>query len=622
MSSAEKLRQPDLKEAERFLTLLDEEADGFCFRVFDDLEGRKDPKRARKLNGELSALGSILARSNTDDCGVFVAINHGGQDAAHIKRVRAIWADTDGAPLAPLLNCGLEPHLVVQTSPNKYHVYWLVDGLPLDQFADIQRAIAARFGTDPSVNDLPRVMRLPGFWHCKGEPFQVCIVQASEAQPYSAAQALEHFPPAATPEPAPSSPTLGNVVEINRHASILKETRFLAQDVAQGHLTYDEALRTMRDRVAQGRYSRVIPDDEIVRALDGAIRKADRPATPTKPQDPYWGFRFANDMVANLGPTRWLVQKLIPEDCTGVLYGPSGSLKSFVFIDVALSIATGRDWQGKPTKARTVFYLAGEGEQGFAKRVAAWCAHNATPAPSTFAFRQIPRLQDADDLERLVDTIRAIEAERGQAGLIVIDTLFTALDGGDENSGKDMGQMIAAMKRLRLEFGAACFAVHHTGKVGETARGHSSLPSGMDVMIYAKPGPTPLTVEITNPKQKDGAEHPSMLLQALTHELPIIGEDGQRETSLVLSNPAAAVLDAYKVKTKLTEEAVVKASASADARDQAEDRIKKHALDRMGEGVDLRTLEREVELLAQSLGFPNLARGRSTLSTWKREAGL
>lgn len=288
--------------------------------------------------------------------------------------------------------------------------------------------------------------------------------------------------------------------------------------------------------------------------LSNAALPSRAPVFVPKSDDPYWGFRFAPDLVNHLGPTRWLVRKLLPEDCTAVLYGPSGTLKSFVMIDMALSIATGTPWQGKDTKQRTVFYLAGEGEQGFAKRLAAWCMVRNTKAPAQFAFRQIPRIQDASQLDQLVDAIRLIEAENGQAGLIVIDTLFTALDGGDENSGKDMGQVIAAMKRLRVEFGAAVVAVHHTGKVGEAARGHSSLPSGMDVMLYAKPGPTPLTVEITNPKQKDGAEADPILLQANVQPLGIVGEDGEVECSLVLSNPSATLLASNRMrKTDETE---------------------------------------------------------------------
>lgn len=616
---------PDLLAAHSFLSILDEGADAFRFRVFDDDEQRKDRTLAGKFFGDFTKVAHSLATANEKGCGVFVVVNDGGQDAASIKRVRAVFADLDGAPLDPILACGFEPHVIVESSPGKFHAYWLVDGLTLTDFEGVQRAIAAEFGSDPSVIDLPRVMRLPGFWHRKGQPFQSRIIHESGGQPYPASTITQRWAPDAVAPTHDAQPQLGQVVEINRHASLLKETRFLAHDVQQGHMTRDEALGVMRDRIASGRYSRHVPDDEVVRALDGALRKL--PATspePPKPaaNDPFWGFKFAPELVSQMGPTRWLVAKLLPEDCTAVLYGPSGTMKSFVMIDLALSIAHGVPWQGKATKQRSVYYLAGEGEQGFAKRLAAWCQTRALAAPATFAFRQIPRIQDASQLDALIEAIRTIVAERGDAGLVIIDTLFTALDGGDENSGKDMGQVIAAMKRLRQEFGAAVVTVHHTGKVGETARGHSSLPSGMDVMFYAKPGPTPMTVEITNPKQKDGAEHTAILLQAQVCELPITGEDGLAETSLVLCNPSADILAGYQARTKQTEETTAKAQGTRRAEDEAADAIKAFAVERLAANVPLRQLEQEVAMRATALGYPGLAVKRTKLSDWKREAGL
>ena len=102
-----------------------------------------------------------------------------------------MFADTDGAPLKPLL-AALKPHIVVQSSPEKWHVYWLVDSdFPLDMFGPVQSAIASKFGTDPAVKDLPRLMRLPGFNHCKAEPVPVSLVQfAADLPRYSLDQTI------------------------------------------------------------------------------------------------------------------------------------------------------------------------------------------------------------------------------------------------------------------------------------------------------------------------------------------------------------------------------------------------------------------------------------------------
>src|SRR5690606_29490860 len=202
----------------------------------------------------------------------------------------------------------------------------------------------------------------------------------------------------------------------------------LAEDgMAPGKIveTLRGVMLSMPERGDAGRWQERY--DDIPRLVSDAQAKQRRAKEPA-PKGNHCGFVFADQMVEGLGPTRWLVAKMLPEDCTGVLYGQSGSLKSFLTIDMALCISTGIPWHGRPTKKRTVFYLAGEGEQGFAKRVLAWCRHNNQPPPKNFAFRQIPRIQDESDLTMLINTIAEIAAELGDAGLIVIDTLFTALD--------------------------------------------------------------------------------------------------------------------------------------------------------------------------------------------------
>jgi hypothetical protein len=59
--------------------------------------------------------------------------------------------------------------MIVQTSEGKWHIYWCVDDAPLSGFAETQKKLSALFGSDPSVCDLPRVMRLPGFPHQKDD---------------------------------------------------------------------------------------------------------------------------------------------------------------------------------------------------------------------------------------------------------------------------------------------------------------------------------------------------------------------------------------------------------------------------------------------------------------------
>jgi hypothetical protein len=189
----------DLSLAAAFLTRLDEEADSFTFQTFADraelkvtkADGRKWDPLARVLHGTLEQHADTLRRVNDQGAGIFVTVNatNGqGRALANILRVRALFADFDKADAVAAAERDrrrLEPHLVIESSPGKRHLYWFVDTLALNQFKPWQQHLAAECGSDPSVNDLPRVMRLPGFAHRKGAPFQVRILADSPHRLYT-----------------------------------------------------------------------------------------------------------------------------------------------------------------------------------------------------------------------------------------------------------------------------------------------------------------------------------------------------------------------------------------------------------------------------------------------------
>jgi RepB DNA-primase N-terminal domain len=196
-SSRPDTRLLDRGEAERFLTALDPTADKWTSQSFDDNQDRKDKSLARVLHGTLARNWSALVELNERGAGVFVTINKtdfAGRKKANIKSVRALFSDLDGAPLDPVLAEGEpKPHILTETSPGKYHTYWRAADVPLEEFTPTQKVIAKRYGSDPQVNDLPRVMRLPGFIHRKGEPFLSRLVQANDFDPYTWAELSKIF---------------------------------------------------------------------------------------------------------------------------------------------------------------------------------------------------------------------------------------------------------------------------------------------------------------------------------------------------------------------------------------------------------------------------------------------
>ena len=166
---------PDIDHARQFLALLDTDPASFTFQVFPERSGSKVAPGV--LHGSIDELANKLIAANQGGAGVFFMVNAGDQNgrrAENVRRVRAHFVDLDTPGVDPLFGAEIPPHIVVESSKGKWHAYWLAEyGASLDEFSALQRSLAQRFDGDPVVNDVARVMRLPGFYHLKkgGEPF-------------------------------------------------------------------------------------------------------------------------------------------------------------------------------------------------------------------------------------------------------------------------------------------------------------------------------------------------------------------------------------------------------------------------------------------------------------------
>jgi hypothetical protein len=184
---------PDLGQAQAFLEVLGRGETEFLFVAVHEQDKRAIPK---VFFGTLEQMLPALVRLQALGWGIFVTVNTTKgrrRRAVDVIEIRGLFTELDGAPLAPVLACKLPPHIVVESSPGRYHVYWLTEDLPLDCFRPVQDTIQARFGGD--AKDIARVLRLPGFLHQKRSPFTVRIVQISDLGPYSPEQVMREFPP-------------------------------------------------------------------------------------------------------------------------------------------------------------------------------------------------------------------------------------------------------------------------------------------------------------------------------------------------------------------------------------------------------------------------------------------
>ena len=153
-------------DASTFLNFLDADREIWTFQTFDDNADRKDKSLTRVLNGSLEQHGDTLIRANQQGAGIYVTVNETdgvGRKQENIKRINAVWIEDDhGDSRLPL-----EPHITVESSPGKYHHYFLLCDATSKDFRRLQDKLVASWGSDPNAKDICRVLRLPGFYHQK-----------------------------------------------------------------------------------------------------------------------------------------------------------------------------------------------------------------------------------------------------------------------------------------------------------------------------------------------------------------------------------------------------------------------------------------------------------------------
>lgn len=228
------------------------------------------------------------------------------------------------------------------------------------------------------------------------------------------------------------------------------------------------------------------------------------------------GYKFKRRNESEQGerqPPSWLVEGLIPEGGQCLLYGAPGSYKSFIALDIALSVASGQAAFGLATKPGEVLYVAGEGSIGIEKvRRPAWkLAKGIEEKLPFYVVDAMPFAGNPGDTDLF---IRDMRAQGASPKLIIVDTLARMAAGMDENSAKDMGVLLMQATKVQRAFGATLVFVHHSGKNDDRgARGSSALQAGFDTVIAVKAKPETKIVTLWTDKQKDAEPSPGISLR-------------------------------------------------------------------------------------------------------------
>ena len=205
----------------------------------------------------------------------------------------------------------------------------------------------------------------------------------------------------------------------------------------------------------------------------------------------------------------WIIEDVLPADSLSVMFGESGCGKSFIALDMALSIARGAAWHGHEIdRPGPVIYICGEGKNGIKRRLRANAElnrFNLDDVPIYISRTSIQMLDQAQVAEFVAEAEQLAQSV-GKPSLIQIDTYARNFGDGDENSTKDASRWVEAADLIRSSTGASVLVCHHSGLQDKgRMRGNYALKAAIDTeIVIAKADDG--SVSLRGLKMKDGED--------------------------------------------------------------------------------------------------------------------
>jgi hypothetical protein len=435
---------------------------------------------------------------------------------------RAIWVDCDDSYDRKLLE-SLRPSYMWETSPGHTQAVWLLkDRIAPGEFNKngFIGMLTHALGGDKSGVDIGQLLRVPGTWHHKKEPYQGRLLR-SGGNVYTRGQILSRvakglgFPPALASELGADDP-YGD-----RSKLLWKFSRSAAELGLDQELTFKLIKATKWNKWK----------DEPERLKEDIARAYDQQPSPKPADDPErqqareqyesheeediepWGLATVDSFGPVIRkPVSWIVPGIVPEGGCGLLVAAPKVGKTRIAIEIALGLATGRKPLGLEVRRQQAvgFFSLEDGEHLFAERLNNglngtpgrqryhWDGHIKPglvwepPVPmSLYTHFAAIDLSDNSDMQRLYETIVKYELR-----LIILDTLSMAIGKANVSDQKDMYAILKPLKTIAQATGCAVMFIHHTRKrvfekgetVQESILGATALHGWSDfIMSLAAP---------------------------------------------------------------------------------------------------------------------------------------
>jgi AAA domain-containing protein len=247
------------------------------------------------------------------------------------------------------------------------------------------------------------------------------------------------------------------------------------------------------------------------------------------------------DIAREESAPRWLVEGLWGARSVGVIGGAPKCAKTWLGLDLALSVATGTACLGQYAVAEpgpVLVYLAEDALPVVRERLAGMARHRGLglAAVEVHAITApVLRLDREPDRTRLLETARLLRPQ-----LLLLDPLVR-LHGIDENNAGEVAGLLAYFRSLQRQFDLSVMLVHHTRKnaaggvaAGQGLRGSSDIHAFGDSNLYLRRTKDHLVLQS---EHRAAPALPPVHLQLVatneeTTHLEVIGEiqDGRRRS--------------------------------------------------------------------------------------------
>ena len=211
----------------------------------------------------------------------------------------------------------------------------------------------------------------------------------------------------------------------------------------------------------------------------------------------------------NAPPPEWLLPEVLPRQGTALLVGATQSYKSFVALDIALSVGSGsRCFGTRPARSGAVVYAAAEGRLDLkTKRRRAWKEHRGIAAVPSFYVCRAPMLNNGQEVQEFGESLNEL-AQRGPIALVVFDTIAKIIVGLDESHSDTPNRYHVELADPIAEAYDCCvLSLHHTGKdLNAGARGSAAWRGNTDTYLELRASHGARAGELRVLKHKDAAE--------------------------------------------------------------------------------------------------------------------